>query len=327
MSPLNKALAICGVAKQVSAGTAAANPTFAHGVVTGPIIKSELKQGFADTTSGNAAPTNVDRTQATNGASFDMRSYLKSIGLYLLGLYGADVVTGASPYVHTFSLAASQPYLTVFESYNGVLSAVRDCKVTGITFKWKTNEPVIMTAVANGTVYSVPLTFTPTTDDTGSESFLVQAGGTFQVAVVGAVPATARVADGEIDIKFDTDPVFVSGSLEAADPGARTRMEATVKLTVIPDDLSYWNIAATGTANGTAISPSVQYGSLAITFKENAGGLGSLVVTGSKVAFLCERPTVDPKGGTLSLALAGQAVMDGTTAPLVMVLTNSTATY
>jgi hypothetical protein len=328
MSPLNKALGLVGIAKQTAKGTLAANPTFAHGVVSGKAIMYALKQDYADVTSGNSAPTNVDRTQADAGMAYDTRAYLKVLGLYLLGLFGADVVTGTTPnFVHTFGLAASQPYLSGFESYNGLLEAVRDLKIDGLTLKWTANQPVVLTIAALGTVWSVPTTFVAATDETGSESFLVPVGGTFQVAMVGNTPVTARVTDGEIDFKNALAAVFASGAIEADDPGCRGRHEATVKLTVIPEDMALWKATVTGTGTGTAVAPGTQYGSLAVTFKENAG-TGGLAITGSKVAFLCERPDIDPGGGSMSLALAGQAVMaSGAVAPLVCALTNSVATY
>jgi hypothetical protein len=327
MSPFNKAYGLAGVAKQVAKGTLEADPVFAHGVAGGKIIDSVPKQDFADVTSGSITPSNVDRTSIDSGVGFDTRAYLKVLGLYLLGLFGSDVVTGAGPYVHTFGLAAAQPYLSVFESYNGALRAMRDVKIDGITLKWKGNEPVTLTVKAAGTVLSFPLTFTPTTDETGSESFLVPVGGTFQIAIVGGVPVMARITEGEIDFNGGHDAVFASGTLEADDPGARTLLLATCKLTVVPEDMAMWNTAATGTSDGSAYSPTAPYGSLAITLKENAG-TGSLAITGSKVAFETEYPDVDPKGGNAEIALVGKAAMAvGGTSPLVCVLSNGMATY
>ena len=329
MSPLNKALVLAGLAKQTAKGALATNPTFGFGVTGGKIIATGIKQGAAETTSGSLASSNVDRTEVGGAVGFDSRAYMKMLGLILLGLFGADTVTGTTPsFVHTFGLAASQPYLSAFESYNSILRALRDVKVTGLNMKWTGNDPVIITPTGIGTVLSFPATFVPTTNETGSESFLVPVGGTFQVAMVGATPATARITGGEIDIAFGTTPVFASGSIEADDPGAHNSMVATCKLTAIPDDLAYWMQVVTGTANGTAVSPKAQYGSLSIGFKDNGSTAGGLVWTGSKVAFLAERPDVDPKGGNAEIALAGEAVMPSSgVAPLIPVLTNDVATY
>jgi hypothetical protein len=326
--PLNKALVLVGLAKQMAKGSLAANPTFAHGVAGGKVIDYSLKQDLADTTSGNAAPTNVDRIAATGLLGYDTRGYMKTLGLALLGLYGADTVTGTTPsFAHTYGLAAAQPYLSAFESYDGLLRALRDVKISGINIKWKGNEPVVVSVTGQGTVLSAPTTFTPSTDETGSEAFLVPVGGVFQVSASSGTPATARVTEGEIDLKCDTDPVEVSGTLEIDDPGARTRFGATVKLTVIPEDLALWNQSVFGAGAVPPVAASTVYGSFAVTFKDNASATGSLALTGGKVAFLCDYPEADPKGGNAALALVGQAVMSGSTAPIVPVLTNAQATY
>ncbi len=329
MSPFNKALVLAGLAKQADKGTLAANPTYGFGVAGGKIIDSPIKQDPSDVTSGSLAASSVDRTEVGGVMGFDTRGYMKMLGLILLGLYGAEVVTGVSPSLaHAYGLAAAQPYLSAFKSDNGVLSALRDVKVTGLNMKWTANGPVTITPLGTGTVLSFPETFAPTTDETGSESFLTPVGGVFQVAMVGAVPATARITAGEIDIAFGTTPVFASGSIEADDPGAHEVMAATCKLTVIPDDLAYWMQVVTGTADGIAVSPKAQYGSLSIGFKDNGSATGGLVWTGGKVAFLADRPDVDPKGGNVELALAGNAVMPSIgVAPLIPVLTNDVASY
>lgn len=324
---LNAIKSIVGVAKQTARGTLAANPTFAHGLTGGGPINVEPKQSALDVTAGTRARSNVVRESVAAGGEIQAPTYLSALGLYLLAALGADTVTGTGPYVHTFSLA-DLPYLSVFfKGIDSTIEAIRDCKVDELTLKWDNSKPLQLSVKYDGTVFSYPATFTPTTDLSGSESFLTPVGGTFQTDPIGSTLAAARVTKGEIKIKNNLGAVDPSNSVEAYDQveGAH---DVTLKLTIVPDDLADFRKTVTGTAAGTAVTGNVPVGSLSLTFKENGSGTGQLVVTGSKVAFLAGFPDADAKGGPVEIELAGQAVMPaGGTAPLVFALTNTVATY
>lgn len=324
--PIQKITAISGVAKQASKGTIAANPTFAHGVTSGSPISVEPTQSAIEVTVGKRAAYNVYRDTVVNGATVNSLSYLKTLGLYLLGAIGTDTVSGTGPYVHTYS-TGDLPYLSVFsKGIDTTIQGIRDCKVDELSLKWDGSKPVDLSVKVMGTVFSYPATFTPTTDETGSESFLVPLGGSFQVDVLGSTLATARVVAGELMIKNNVAPIDPSASVEADDVYEGVQ-EHTLKLTIIPDSLAEFRKTVTGGAAGTAVSTTAPTGSVSLTFKEN-NNTGQLVVTGSKIAFTTSFPDADPKGGAVQIELAGLAVMPaGGTAPLVYALTNGQASY
>ena len=324
--PIQKITAIAGVAKQASKGTLAANPTFAHGLTGGSPISVEPSQSALEVTAGKRASYNVYRDASVNGASVESMGYLKSLGLYLLGAIGTDTVTGTGPYVHTYS-TGDLPYLSIFaKGIDTTIEAIRDCKIDELSLKWDSSKPVELSAKAVGTVFSYPSTFTPTTDESGSESFLTPVGGAFTVDVLGSTLVAARVVGGEITIKNNVEGIDPSSAVEADDVFEGIQ-EYSIKLTIVPDDLSLFRKTVTGGASGTAVSVTAPTGSLSMTFKENAGA-GQLVVTGSKVAFMTSFPDADPKGGAVEIELAGIPVMPaGGTAPLVFALSNQQATY
>lgn len=324
--PIQNITALSGIAKQSAKGSLAANPTFAHGLTGGAPISVDASQNPIEVTSGKRAYTNVNRERVANGASIESLGYMKSLGLYLLGAIGSDTVTGSGPYVHTYA-TGDLPYLSVFSKGIGsTIQAVRDCKVDELSLKWDGAKPVELSAKVAGTVFSYPSTFTPTTDESGSESFLIPVGGSFQIDVVGSSLASARVVGGELTIKNNVSPTEPSASVESDDVFEGVQ-EHSLKLTIIPDDLAEFRKTVTGGAAGTSVSAAVPTGSVSLTFKEN-GGTGQLVVTGSKVAFMTAFPDADPKGGAVEIELAGMALMPaGGTAPLVYALTNSQATY
>lgn len=324
--PLQKITAIVGVAKQASAGTLAANPTFAHGLMGGSPVQVEPQQAALEVTAGKRATYNVVRDTVNNGADIQAPAYMKSLGLWLLGALGTDSVTGTGPYVHTYS-TGDLPYLSIFTKGLGSSNeGIRDCKVDELSLKWDGSKPVEVSVKAVGTVFSYPSTFTPTTDETGAEAFLVPVGGTFQIDVLGSTLATARVISGELTIKNNVSPIDPSASIEAIDVWEGVQ-EHSLKLTIVPDDLAEFRKTVTGGAAGTSVAAVAPTGSVSLVFKEN-NGTGQLAVTGSKVAFLTSFPDADPKGGAIEIELAGIAVMPaGGTAPLVYALTNQQASY
>ena len=329
--PLQTNQVIVGVAKQSASGTIATNPTYAHGVKGGAPLSVDPSQSVLEVTSSKRAYTTVIREAVANSASIEAPAYLKTLGLWLLGAIGTTTDAGsAGAYTHTYA-TGDLPYLSIFAkgmdaTAGQTIQAIRDCKVDELTLKWDNSKPVELSVKCNGTVFSYPTTFSATTDDTGSESFLIPVGGTFQYDVSGASPATARVISGELTIKNNLAPVDTAAAIEHADQYEGVQ-EHELKLTVVPDNLTDFRKVITGASNGTSATSVVPTGSIAITFKEN-NGTGTLAVTGSKVAFVTSIPDADPKGGPAQIELAGTAVLaSGATSPLIYVLTNAVQTY
>lgn len=324
--PLITTSAIVGAAKQASKGTIAANPTFAHGVTGGSPIKVEVSQSALEVTNTKRAAYNVIRDGVKNTAEIQSPAYLKSLGLYLLAALGTDTVTGTGPYLHTYS-TGDLPYLSIFAKGIGAnIEGIRDCKVDELSLKWSNSKPLELSVKLNGTVFSYPSTFTATTDETGSESWLVPIGGTFQYEVLGGALATAAVMGGELTIKNNTSDVDTSAAIESADI-IEGIQEHELKLTIVPDDLSDFRKTVTGGAAGTSVSSVVPYGQVSLGFKEN-NSTGTLNVTGTKIAFLTDFPDANPKGDMVEIELAGIPVVpSGGTAPLVYALSNGQASY
>lgn len=327
--PLLSNLYVVGAGKQAAEGTLLANPQFSHGVTGDGAIHNTPKHSLPDI-SGLAGQAIVDRERVDNGASFESRAYLKALGLYLLGLFGSDVVTGTGPYVHTYAIGNPLPFLSFSDKFavEGFLRAVRDCRVTSFKISWEENRPAIISVEAPGTVFSIPATFVPVNDENGSSSFLIPTGGSFQLAGVGSVLGSARIKKFEVEIKNNVDEdIYASGSLERATT-CRGTMSGTCKATVVPDDRNLWLAALTGATNGTGVCANAPLGSFAATLKENLGGTGQLVMTATNtVAFVSAYPKASGKGGAAELELDGDLIFPAGATPIVFALTNSVASY
>lgn len=324
--PLQTLSALIGVAKQSARGTLAANPTFSHGLSGGAPVSVEPEQNVLEVTAGKRVQSTMTRDVVANGAGVQAPAYMKTLGLYLLGALGSVTTSGTGTYTHTYA-TGDLPYLSIFAKGIGAdIEAVRDCKIDELTLSWEGAKPVELSVTAMGTVFSYPATFSATTDETGSTSFLVPVGGTFEIDPIGSTLASARVVSGSLTIRNNVERVNASAAIESSDI-VEGIQEHTLTLTIVPDDLSAFRKIMTGSASGTSVSGSVPYGSLNLKFVEN-GGSGELAVTGDKVAFMTAIPEVAPAGGAVQIELAGTAVLpSGGTSPLVYVLKNAQATY
>lgn len=319
---IQSALAQVGIAKQTDKGTAASNPTFAHGLTSGTILTVEVAQELEEHTSGNRIADRVNRTGVMPGIDFSCRAHSKTLGLYLYGALGAKSVTGAGPYTHVFTTADDLPYLTAFGKMGSNIYAVQDLKVDELTLSFEEAQPVEIAISGMGTVADYSATFVADTDDTAA-SYFYAASGTFKLDIDSATPVTAAIRSGEITIANALESIMLSGSISPSDifPG---RQEIECSFEIVPENLNDWRTIATGTSNGETASATPVYGSFEIAF---TNGTDTLTLIATKVAFTCDFPDADPAGGAVSLSLEGLVVKPSATSALSVALVNGQASY
>lgn len=320
---IQSALAQVGIAKQSAKGTAASNPTFAHGLTSGTILTVEVAQELEEHTSGNRISDRVNRTGVMPGVDFSCRAHSKTLGLYLYGALGAVATTGASsPYTHTFTTADDLPYLTAFGKMGSNIYGVQDLKIDELTLSFEEAQPVEIAISGMGTVADYAASFSAGTDDTAS-SYFYAASGTFKLDVDSDTPVTAAIRNGEISIANALEGIMLSGSISPSDifPG---RQEIECSFEIVPENLNDWRTIATGSSSGETASATPVYGSFEIAF---TNGTDTLTLTATKVAFVCDFPDADPAGGAVSLSLEGLVVKPSAGSALSVALVNGQASY
>jgi len=315
---------VFGVAKQSAKGTLVAQPTFAHGLAGGT-LKPDITQEEDPLTSTYLSPNSAFRDGVESGGTPVTRAFVKSVGLYLLGVLGNIASVGTGPYTHTIDLGAALPYLSCYQKKGdtaATIVAVRDCKVDALTLSWEQNKPVVLEVAVKGTTFSFPADFTPSTDETDSVDYFRPVGGTFKLDVDSASPVTAPIKAGSIAVKRSVETTVYSGSIEPADSD-EGKCEVEVSFTIHPADLTDWRAILTGTPDGTTVSNVPIFGSFEHTF---VSGEASLKLAAGKVAFLTDLPDADPAGGAADFALAGLCYrVSGT--PITATLVNTQASY
>lgn len=319
----NIAIAAVGVAKQVDQNTVPANPTFWHGVSNGAMAGVEVTDQVLDVSTGLGADALAYRESAALPTGFNAPGFAKAIGLYLLGILGSVVTTGSGPYTHTFTMGSTIPWLAFYSKLDTWLQANGGSKLDEVSIEWDGPKPIKVTVVAQGSVFSLPVSLTPTNDESLGDYF-TPVGGTFQGAVKGAVLAAMEVLGGKITLKRGLTVQYLCNSIT---PGAvdEAKLEAKVSLKVRAASFDDYRTIITGTANGTTISGDVVYGGFDVGFK---AGAATLNFASSRVNFSCKHPEMSTKGGPLELPLEGSMlVADASSSPVTATLVNGVASY
>lgn len=320
--PLQSAIAQIGASKQNAKGSAAASPTFAHGVTDGAVLSLDITQDADSRTGGSLGLSDMNRTAAMPAAGFTTRAHAKSLGLYLYAALGAKSVTGTGPYTHVFTPADTLPYLTLFGKLDSVLTQVRDYKVDNLTVSFSENDPLEVQVEGMGTALSFPVAFTPGTDDTAA-SYFSPVGGTFAIDTDSGTPVTARVTGGEIAIANALEGIPLSGSI-LPDDIFNAQREITCSFDITPENLDDWRTIATGSAAGAGVTSTVPYGSFSMSF---TNGTDTFTLAASRVAFTCDFPDADPAGGPVTITLAGVVLKPSGSAQMTATLVNGQASY
>lgn len=321
---IQTAISDVGVALQSAKGSAAANPTYQHGVKGGQVAQVEISQDAEDLTSGVRVAGHANRVAAIAGADWTSRVWKDQIGLLLYLALGGYSVTGVGPYTHTITLAGSLPYATVWGTLNGNHLRLDDAKLDELQISWDRNNPLEVACTWLG-IDLTPGVSDPTPDsDVTCDTYLTPVGGTFRIDVDGATPAAAKVTAGEITIANNvvTDPI--SGAITPDDID-EARIDLGVSLTIKPDTLDVWRESVFGAAAGTDIEETVVYGSFDVAFTD---GTNTLTIAGERVPFLCSIPDANPSGGPATITLEGMLLGCGATdEPIEVTLVNSVADY
>jgi hypothetical protein len=329
---VQKGKAVVGIAGQTAMGVAAAEAVFAHTLTGGKLIDVPVEQNPDETTSGDRERSFAIRTGVSPSfGPWTSHAYLRSLGLYLLGVYGT-VVDGGVPgaYTHTYGVGDELPYLTAWSLIDVEYQQVSDVKISELGLTWDGPGPLELSvngpacAVdANADAWDLP---TGSDDESGSDAFLIPTGGTFKIAADGDAPATALITGGEVKISNELETIPSSATLL---PGllAEKMLATEVTLKVVPENLELWRTILTGSASGSTPQEVPAYGSFEISFVEHGTGTGTLALRAHRVAFMCDFPDVDPAGGYVELDMAGVCFKTTTYPGVVPVLTNAVAEY
>ncbi len=327
--PIQKRVAFIGLAKQTAKGTPAASPVYGFGVLGGGALVAGVEQENDEITYSGDQRISPDenRLGINPGINIRTRCYPRTAGLLLYAALGAIADAGAGPYTHTITPALNLPYLTAWTKFAGEYHQLTDCLINQLTISWTERQPleVEMELLAIGLTFDVA-NWVPslTTDESGASKF-GPVGGVFKVDPAdGANPAEGKVTGGRISINNNLVPIPLSKSLYPDDlyPG---QQEIECEINTMPDDLTLWRKAITGTGAGASVSATPVFGGFDLKCSIDANTYLQLVAT--KTAFTPDYPEADPGGGPIELVLPGRVKQPTVGDALTVTLKNTVASY
>lgn len=145
-----------GIALQSAKGVTVpdASVQYRFPVTGGGINADRVVNVIEETSSGRLRNTSyVGAINVDGSPSFAARPSI--LGLFLYGIFGSKSVAGsADPWTHTFQLAASQPFFTLWKRIGplsgGYYEKYRDCKITALTLTSSAEGILIVTPTIMG---------------------------------------------------------------------------------------------------------------------------------------------------------------------------------
>jgi hypothetical protein len=315
-----------GLSKQTAKGSPAAAATYAFGVRSGSVFKHDVVENPLGMTWGNRSIQGFDRQLVKPSSEFEVVATPALMGLLLLGVFGADAVTGAGPYTHTITPAADLNYLTAWGTFGTAdWGKIADCKVSSLELAFDLAGKVTAKAVIPGLTPSfLAAVYTETNQELiATVGILAAAGGLFQVE-----GAAANIQSGSIKFDNKVEQPGIAATVTPADV-VPAQWEVTYSLKIVPNDTGLFREVVFGSSAGgaqAAVANSPHLGSIECKFIGTIG-TASLDVLSSAVRFAVAFPEANPAGGPTEITLEGTATLPASGSDTTATMVNSVASY
>lgn len=324
--PLNRKIAALIFDKQTAFNTPAVTKRFGLALRGGSILDPGVSQQYEELTLATRFPPSSIRTGSNPVIDCRTRAWPRSSAALLELALGSRATTGAGdPFTHTITPATNPSYLTAFTRLDTEYHTLSDARIDTLSFSWSGREPVEVGLRILGCVLTMfnGTTHTPTIDDGDQQSFF-PAGGTFQIDTDSSTPVTADITGGTVTIANHLSPVEVSRQITPINvwPGLD---EVTVVLRLIPNDMTLWRAAVTGSDSGTTVSNAPVYGSFLNKFQIQPTPERSMEFSATRLAWYGPYPEADPAGGPAEVELTSTVVKPAAGAEFTAIVKNSEA--
>lgn len=333
MAAVSGAQAEFAIAKQSAEGTGATNPEYAMPVFEGlPRPVQSIEQ---------VAVTDVDlmpqymKVDEHFEANLVVPGLPQGLGRIIKFMFPTDTKTGAGdPYTHTFTIAGTEEWATLFSRRPGGASPLYekfvDGRITELSFSFAKDTPLRVGANFVGKTPSVlasAYTSTTTEKFNSAGEYLRSAGGTLKFDEDSSTENThTNILSGTLRIArpVEFEPIASSINPSHAYAGLYT---FGVALELMWENYEAYRATYFGGVSGTDVSETIVWGSLDFTFAMYSNTNHSLQIEMDKVAFIVpEAPAPDAGGGPFHMSVDGFAIDPVSTEPCTIKLKNGVST-
>jgi hypothetical protein len=323
--------------RQTTKGTPLASPTFAIPKLGGGVADQTDLAELA-LTGPTLSRFGQYKQRAWGGGTVQFLAHPEALGLLIYEVMGAQAVSGAGPYIHTFTMADTIPNanpLTVWDMVGNNWMRFTDMWVNRLKFASESGNYVECEAEFLGLTYAdVAAPTLPTLAP--AEPRFKFIGSTTKAEADSATPATMTNITGvEIEIARDLQAQYGS-AITPFDITPNNRIiDATLRIQYdsAQQGWDFYNWSATGqAATGGTASQLLPKGSFDITFGRHPVSSPRALQIASNGAlweYSVQRPEASPTGGPVEIEAIGQLVRHATglTEVTVTLTNDTTAVY
>lgn len=323
MAGLSGKSAWFGIAKQTVKGTAITTPAYKSAFSGGTMGPRHETDRLAETDAARDQGAAFNTSAGVEGSP-ELYARLNTIGAYLYGVMGTDVVTGTTPnYTHTITPGATLPWWTMWRNVGGaagLFERYTDCMISSMSIAAEAGQPLTATLGVQG--------ITPerlTTDPAGAVPLDAAVVPSFnQATITLGGTATALIRSFEFGIDNNITPQQTDDFLPY-DLGLGQR-EISLGFDMYFADVSEYSKFHYGGAAGTQISQNIFVTSANLLFTIDANN--SLTLDFPSLAY--EEFPVEPNTGGDPVVVSARAVgqkATGVTNLVTATLKNTVASY
>jgi hypothetical protein len=232
-----------------------------------------------------------------------------SLGTILQSVWATDTPAGTAPTTHTFTgLGGTQPWLTVFDDFTNASKPMRygNGIASAITFAVdQEGGPLKVSWSAYGST-PAQASYSVTTTDTMTNGYFGMQLNNATIEIDNDTPdvnpssAVTNVESLSITVSRNVTPAPTADSTTIGNL-AQGKVEVTGTMNFLYSTWEEFLASYFGTVSGTAVSSTIVYGALDLTFKHSTQATYQLELYCPKVSFHVPSRQPDASGGPLKL--------------------------
>ncbi len=328
-------IADLSIGVQSTQGTAAATPLLRTYLMGGGFAPMRDVADVEETSSGRLRSTAyVQNVRAEGSPQMAVRPVM--IVPLLWAAMGGKAVTGASdPYTHTLTLAATQPYMTIWRTLATLFERFVDCKIASLNFESQAGGVLAVTAQILGLAPAFQTTANTTATPETTNTFVhADLSGQLLVETVAA----ARIK--RVAISIGTGAEIAYGDKVTGDAIEEGMQEITIETEQTISDFALWNRyhygTTTPTNNAAPTQDPVELAGTGVDFKWTKRTSGGVAATPERsLQFTATRLQIaaiegqDPNtgGDPLTRTVRYKVYQPASGSGLTAVVKNGTASY